>query len=292
MRVLIVGCGYVGLPLGAELVRQGHKVFGLRRSAAEELESAGLTPLMADVTAPDTLASLPRDYDWVVNCAASGGGSVEDYRRLYLQGTRNLIEWLAPAPPQKFVYTSSTSVYGQNDGSLVKEQSPTEPQAETAMVLVETEKLLLEAAQAKQFPSVILRVAGIYGPDRGHWFKQFLRDEARLDGKGGRILNMIHRDDLIGVVIAALQNGRAGEIYNAVDDEPVSQLKFFEWLGGTLDKPLPPSVTEDAEANRKRGVTNKKVSNRRLKMELGYQFKYPTFRQGYTAELIRLDRGE
>jgi nucleoside-diphosphate-sugar epimerase len=292
MRVLIVGCGYVGLPLGAELVRQGHEVFGLRRSPAEELKSAGLTPLMADITAPETLADLPRDFDWVVNCAASGGGSVADYRRLYLQGTRNLIEWLAPSPPQKFVYTSSTSVYGQNDGSLVKENSPTEPQVETAKVLVETEKVLLEAARTKPFPSVILRVAGIYGPDRGHWFKQFLRDEARLDGKGERLLNMIHRDDLIGVVIAALKNGRVGEIYNAVDDEPVSQLKFFEWLGGTLDKPLPPSVTEDAEANRKRGVTNKKVSNRRLKMELGYQFKYPTFRQGYTAELIRLDRGE
>lgn len=290
MRALIIGCGYVGLPLGAELVRQGHEVFGLRRSATVELDSAGLTPLLADITAPETLAGLPRNFDWVVNCAASGGGSADDYRRLYLQGTRNLIEWLAAAPPKKFVYTSSTSVYGQNDGSLVKESSPTEPQAETAQVLVEAEKVLLEAALTKKFPSVILRVAGIYGPDRGHWFKQFLRDEARIEGKGERVLNMVHRDDLIGVVIAALKNGRVGEIYNAVDDEPVSQFKFFEWLGGALDKPLPPAVPEDAEANRKRGVTNKKVSNRRLKMELGYQFKYPTFRQGYTAELIRLDR--
>lgn len=290
MRVLIVGCGYVGLPLGVELIRQGHEVFGLRRSAVDALKSAGITPLVADITQPETLASLPRDFDWVVNCAASGGGSAEDYRRLYLQGTRNLIEWLAAAPPKKFVYTSSTSVYGQNDGSLVKESSPTEPQTETAQVLVETEKLLLEAARTKQFPSVILRVAGIYGPGRGHWFKQFLRDEAKIEGKGERILNMIHLEDVGGVVMAALKNGRAGEVYNAVDDEPVSQLKFFEWLGGALDKPLPPSVPEDAEANRKRGVTNKRVSNRRLKMELGYQFKYPTFRQGYTAELIRLDR--
>ena len=290
MRVLIVGCGYVGLPLGVELIRQGHKVFGLRRSAVEELKSAGITPLVADITQPETLTGLPRDFDWVVNCAASGGGSAEDYRRLYLQGTRILIEWLAAAPPKKFVYTSSTSVYGQNDGSLVKEGSPTEPQAETAQVLVETEKVLLEAARTKQFPSVILRVAGIYGPGRGHWFKQFLRDEAKIEGKGERMLNMIHLEDVIGAVMAALKNGRAGEVYNAVDDEPVSQLKFFEWLGGALDKPLPPAVPEDAEANRKRGVTNKKVSNRRLKMELGYQFKYPTFRQGYTAELIRLDR--
>jgi nucleoside-diphosphate-sugar epimerase len=294
MRVLIVGCGYVGLPLGAELVRQGNQVFGLRRSASgdDELKAAGITPLHADITAGESLASLPHDFDWVVNCAASGGGSADDYRRLYLQGARNLIEWLFASPPKKFVYTSSTSVYGQNDGSLVKENSPAEPQADTAKVLLETEKALLDAALQKKFPAVILRVAGIYGPDRGHWFKQFLEDEARLDGKGERILNMIHRDDLVGVIIAALKSGRPGEIYNAVDDEPVSQLKFFEWLAASLDKPLPPTALEDAEVNRKRGVTNKKVSNRRLKMELGYQFKHPTFRQGYTAELIRLDRAD
>ena len=129
MRVLIVGCGYVGLPLGAELVRQGHEVFGLRRSAAEEMKAAGIKPILADITMPETFAQLPRDFDWVVNCAASGGGDADAYRQLYLQGTRNLIEWLAPVPPKKFVYTSSTSVYGQNDGSLVKESSPTEPQA-------------------------------------------------------------------------------------------------------------------------------------------------------------------
>ena len=288
MRVLIVGCGYVGLPLGVGLVRQGHEVFGLRRTAAEELKAAGITPLQADITLAETLTPLPRDFDWVVNCAASGGGSADGYRQLYLQGTRNLIEWLAPAPPKKFVYTSSTSVYGQNDGSLVKESSPTEPQAETAKVLVETEQVLLEAVRLRSFPAVVLRVAGIYGPDRGHWFKQYLKDEARMEGKGERLLNMIQRDDLVGVILAALKNGRPGEVYNAVDDEPVSQLHFFTWLAGSLDKPLPPSGSEDAEANRKRGGTNKKVSNRRLKMELGYQFKYPTFRQGYTAELIRL----
>lgn len=289
MRVLIVGVGYVGLPLGVELVRQGHEVFGLRRSDAAdgELVSAGIKPLHVDITKAETLAALPNDFDWVVNCAATGGGSVEDYRQLYLQGTRNLIEWLSASPPKKFVYTSSTSVYGQNDGSPVKETNPTEPESETAKVLVETENVLLEAARQKKFPAVILRVAGIYGPDRGHWFNQYLKNDARLEGKGGRFLNMIHRDDLVGVIGAALKSGRAGEIYNAVDDEPVSQFHFFEWLAATLDKPLPPSVPEDAAADRKRGVTNKKVSNRRLKMELGYQFKYPNFRQGYTAEIMR-----
>ena len=95
MRVLIVGCGYVGLPLGAELVQQGHEVFGLRRSAADELKAAGITPLLADITRAESLAGLPRDFDWVVNCVASGGGGAGEYQQLYLQGTRNLIEWLA-----------------------------------------------------------------------------------------------------------------------------------------------------------------------------------------------------
>lgn len=291
MKCLIVGCGYVGLPLGAELARLGHEVFGLRRSAAAEAEfkTAGIQPLIGDVTRPETLASLPREFDWVVNCVAAGGDA-ENYRQVYLQGTRNLIGWLSPAPPKKFVYTSSTSVYGQTDGSPVKESSPAEPSAETAKVLVETEKALLSAVAERKFPAVILRVAGIYGPDRGHWFKQFLKNEARIEGDGSRFLNMIHRDDLVGCLCAALKSGRPGEIYNAVDDEPVSQANFFQWLAGSVGKYPPPSVPENPEENRKRGVTNKRVSNRRLKMELGYQFKYPNFRKGYSAELLRLDR--
>jgi nucleoside-diphosphate-sugar epimerase len=291
MRVLIVGCGYIGVPLGAELVRLGHEVFGLRRSdaAESELKATGIQPLIGDVTRAETLAKLPRDFDWVVNCVAAGGNA-ENYRAVYLQGTRNLIAWLAPHPPRKFVYTSSTSVYAQNDGSQVKESSPTEPLAETSKILVETEKVLLAAVAERKFPAVILRVAGIYGPDRGHWFKQFLRNEATLNGDGARFLNMIHRDDVAGCIIAALQNGQPGEIYNAADDEPVSQLHFFEWLARTLHKPMPASEPENAEVTRRRGVTNKRVSNRKLKMELGHSFKYPTFREGYSAELLRLGR--
>ncbi len=295
MRVLIVGCGYVGLPLGTELVRQGHEVFGVRRSEAGNagLMAAGIKPLVADIAKPADLARLPGPFDWVVNCVSSNKGGVEEYRQIYLQGSRNLIEWLAAAPPKKFVYTSSTSVYGQTDGSQVKESSPAEPAAETAKVLVETEKVLLEAAQQRKFPAVILRVAGIYGPERGHLFLQYLKNEAKIPGKGERIINMIHRDDLVGVIIAALKNGRPGEIYNAVDDEPVALIHFFRWLSETLGKWMPPFATEEENAERKRAVTNKKVQNRRLKMELGYQFKYPNFRKGYTAEIQRLgDAGQ
>lgn len=299
MRVLIVGCGYVGLPLGAELVRQGHEVFGLRRSAlaAAEMKSLGITSLHADITQPATLAKLPRDFDWVVNCTASGGGGAPDYREIYLAGNQNLIHWLAASPPKKFIYTSSTSVYGQNDGSVVTETSPVEPEADTAKVLVATENFLLAAANGSRgraphqgFPAVVLRVAGIYGPGRGYAFKQFLRDEARIEGDGRRWLNMIHRDDLIGIIIAALRDARAGEIFNAADNEPVTQSDFFTWLAQELKRPLPPKVLADAEMWRRRGVTNKRVSNAKLRAELKYAFQFPDFRAGYAAEIARLQK--
>jgi nucleoside-diphosphate-sugar epimerase len=297
MKCLIVGCGYVGLPLGTELVRQGQEVFGLRRNAASknELDAAGIHPLVGDVTKPETLAKLPREYDWVVNCVAAGG-SAENYRQIYLEGNRNLVSWLADSPPKKFVYTSSTSVYGQNDGSLVTENSPAEPDSETAKVLVETEKMLLAdcglrgRSPHQRFPAVILRAAGIYGPERGHWFKQFLKNKARIEGDGSRFLNMIHRDDVAGCIIAALKSGRAGEIYNAADNEPVTQLRFFEWLAAELKRPLPPKVPADAEIRGKRGVTNKRVSNDKLRVELKYEFQFPDFRTGCGAEILRLKR--
>jgi nucleoside-diphosphate-sugar epimerase len=291
MRVLIVGCGYIGLPLGQALAVQGHSIVGIRRSAATdaELGAAGIEPAHLDITRADEFKKLNGPFDWVVNTVASTrGGGPDDYRQVYHQGTRNLLDWLATQRPRKFVYTSSTGVYGQNDGSLVKESSPTEPSAPTAQVLVETEALLLAAAQQQRFPAVILRVAGIYGPDRGHLFKQYLNNEAKIPGQGLRFLNMIHRDDLVGIIIAALQNGRPGEIYNAVDNEPVAQIHFFRWLSETLGKWMPPFGPEETEADRKRGLTNKKISNRKLTMELGYRFKHPTFRQGYTAEIKRL----
>jgi nucleoside-diphosphate-sugar epimerase len=295
MRVLIVGCGYVGQALGIELVRLGHDVFGVTRTGARsgEFEQAGVKPLVADISKREELNQLPTGWDWVVNTTASNHGGVEEYREVYLQGTRNLIDWLSAAAPKKYVYTSSTSVYGQTDGSLVKESSSTQPVAETAQVLVQTETVLQNAARDKNFPAVIQRVAGNYGPERGHLFRQYLADEATIPGKGERLVNMIHRDDVVGAIITALKNGRPGEVYNTCDDEPVAQIHFVRWLSESLGKDMPEFVPESETPERKRALTQKKVSNRKLKMELGYQFKYPNFRQGYTAEIQRLqDEGK
>jgi nucleoside-diphosphate-sugar epimerase len=282
MRVLIVGCGYVGLPVGARLVSTGHEVVGIRRdsTAGDELARNGIRLIQADITRPDDLRRIEPNFDTVINLVSSTKGGPEEYRRVYLEGTRNLLQWLAPNPPKHYLYTSSTSVYAQEDGSWVTEQSPAVPNSTTSRILVDTETELL-----RRFPAIILRVGGIYGPERGHLFRQYLRGEAVMREDGSAYINGIHLEDVAGALCHLISHGQPGEIYNTVDNEPVTQRQFFEWLSATLKKPMPPSAP--ADPNRKRGLTNKRVSNAKLR-STGYEFKFPTFREGYTAEIQRL----
>lgn len=252
--------------------------------------AAGLTPVVGDVTRRESLQALPGPFDWVVNTVSSSKGGPEVYRSVYVEGVRNLIAWLAETSLRKLVHASSTSVYGQTDGAGVTEESSAEPATETGRLLIEAENLLRAAADGQGFPAVVLRVAGIYGPGRGHLLQQFVRDEARIGGDGSRLINMIHRDDVVGAIINALERGDAGRTYNVVDDEAVTQLAFFQWLATQLGKPLPPYASAAENAARKRGLTNKRVANMRLREELGCRLKYPTFREGYAAELARIKR--
>jgi nucleoside-diphosphate-sugar epimerase len=286
MRILIIGCGYVGIPLGRSLASDGHEVFGLRRSSASDAEliTAGIGPLHADITDLNQLQAITPLFDWVINLVSSTRGGPEEYSAVYLEGTRNILTWLRPHPPLRFIYTSSTSVYAQDDGSVIEEGSLTAPTSQTSRILLETENELL---QQKWLPSFILRVAGIYGPGRGHLFKQFLRDEAVLRGDGDSYINMIHLDDLAAAIVHLLKlpASPTNQLFNIVDDEPVRQREFFEWLAGRLGKPMPPSVPPDPA--RKRGLTNKRVSNAKLKAT-NFSLIYPTFREGYESEIKRL----
>jgi nucleoside-diphosphate-sugar epimerase len=237
------------------------------------------------VTDRAQLAAIAPRFDWVVNTVSASGGGAEDYQRTYFEGTRNLIEWLADTGLKKFVYTSSTGVYGQDDGSLVDEHSAVEPEAGTGRVLAEAERLLLRAARERNFPAVVLRVAGIYGPGRGFYLRQMLSGQARIEGEGGRFVNMIHRDDLVGAIVAALERGQPGQVYNVCDDAPAPLAEVYDWLARELSLPPPPRVAGGTPGPGRRAATNKRVSNRRLREELGYQLKYPTYREGYRAEL-------
>jgi nucleoside-diphosphate-sugar epimerase len=167
----------------------------------------------------------------------------------------------------------------------VDETSLTEPASATAQVLLEAEQLLLERARRC---AIVLRVAGIYGPGRGYWLKEYLAGRAKIEGDGQRILNMVHRDDVTGAIICALNRGIAGQIYNVVDNEPVTQRACLEWLAGRLGLGLPAGVPEDSMMTRKRGNTSKRVSNRKLRTELDWHLAYPTFREGFETELQRM----
>lgn len=288
MRVLLVGCGYLGLPLGAELVRQGHEVVGLRKNADGEAEvrSAGMEPVTGDVT--DAGFAVPSGrFDWVVFTADGGEAATADARRaLLVDGMGRLLTQCTGEPPRKVVLAGSKAVYGQQDGSLVKETSVTSPEGLVGKVWVESEREFLRVA--KGMSPVVLRLGDVYGPGRELYVEAFAQNRLKIPGQGQRHLNMIHRDDAVGVILAALKSGRAGEVYNAVDDEPIRETQFFSWLSETLGKWMPPNGPEESDPGRRRELTNCKVSNRRLTMELGYRLKYPNFRQGYTAEIKRM----
>ena len=287
MRVLIIGCGYVGLPLGALLAKRGAAVFGMRRTAEadEEMRQRLIAPLHGDVADPSSFEALENGFDVVVNLVSSSKGGADEYRRVYLEGTRNVIHWLTDSPPRAYLYNSSTSVYAQTDGSWVTEESPAEPDSVTSQILIETEQELIAAHRSSGFPAMVLRASGIYGPGRGHLFKQFLRGEATMRDDGSHWINMIHVDDLAAAIAHLIDHGKPGQIYNATDDEPVTQRDFFQWLSQRLNRPMPP--TAPADPNRKRGLTNKRVSNAQLK-STGFHFTYPTFREGYAPELHNL----
>ncbi len=288
-QVLICGCGYVGIALGRLLVSDGHTVFGLRRTAASlpALAAEGISPLLGDISRPADLEALPGPFDWVIHVASSTGGEVEEYRSVYLDGLQNLLAWQDRTHdrPSRLVYTSSTSVYGQADGSWVDESSPTNPTTETGAILVAAEQLL-RAASARVH-TTILRVAGIYGPGRGHFFRQFVAGKISPPDAPARWLNMVHRDDVATAIRAALEVGAAGGTYNVADNEPVLATDFLLWIAAQLGRdqtrlgagssPTRPS---------KRAETHKQVSNRLIRDELQWRPAFPTFREGY-AEAIR-----
>lgn len=285
-RVLICGCGYVGQAVGARLAAQGHVVFGLRRSVESNasLLAAGITPLNGDLSNPADVAALPGPFDWVINVVSSAHGGEAAYRSAYLESTRNLVRAFAHSPC-RFVYTSSTSVYAQTDGEWVAEDSAASPTTTTGLILRQTEMELLAAA-SRDFHPTVLRVAGIYGPERHHLLTRLLHG-LKSAGSPARWLNMVHRDDVTGAILRVLESDAGGLIFNVADNEPAPAGDFERWLAERLNLDLSALRPEAADGG-KRGASNKRISNRRLREHLGWVPAYPTYREGYESILAKL----
>jgi nucleoside-diphosphate-sugar epimerase len=232
-RVLIAGCGYVGEAAANQFHAHGWEVEGWTGSAesAAKLSERPYPVRAIDVGNRAAVAGAARDFDVVIHCVSSRGGDENQYRRLYLGGAANL---RAAFPEATLLFTSSTSVYAQTDGSVVDETSTAEPRHPKGKILRETEDLVRSA------DGIVLRVAGIHGPGRSAIVTKFLRGETTA-GAPARFINQIHRDDIVtAILLLAQRRGEcSGEVFNVVGDQPITASQAYEWLAPRLRKPFP-----------------------------------------------------
>lgn len=279
-RILIAGCGYVGSAIGLELVDDGHEVFGLRRKVAGL--PAAIQPLEADLAMAASLDRLPPDIDYVLYLASPGSSDEAHYRSAYVVGLANLLSALDARAqrPRRILFASSTAVYGQERGEWVDETSPTEPSHFSGRRLLEAEALLAES----DYASVVVRFGGIYGPRRMRLVDQVRTGRAVYRAVRPQYTNRIHRDDCVGVLRHLMVFEAPARLYLGVDCEPAQEIAVMSWLAGSLGAP-PPRPARRGEGRGRRG--NKRCRNERL-LASGYEFRYPTFREGYTAVLADL----
>ncbi len=274
-RVLIAGCGFVGLATARLFAQRGWEVIGCTHSAesAAKLSGEAFPVIAGDISQHGSLENHAAlgPVDAVIHCASSGRGGAEAYRQVYLEGARNLA---ATFPAAKLLFTSSTSVYAQTDGGWVDETSPTEPDRETGQLLRETEDFICSRG------GLVARLAGIYGPGRSVLLRKFFDGTATLDGDGSKWVNQVHRDDIASALVHLISASASG-IYNVSDDRPLSQSELYHWLAEHFGRPLPPSAPPDL--NRKRGWTHKQVSNAKLRA-LGWQPAFPSFFDAVQAQ--------
>jgi nucleoside-diphosphate-sugar epimerase len=277
-RILIAGCGYVGEATADLFHSAGWKVEGWVHSneSAERLSVKPYSVQVIDVSRHADVGKYARAFDAIIHCVSSRGGDVEAYRQIYLEGARHLLETF---PKAKILFTSSTSVYAQRDGSWVTEESETKPLRETSRILLEVEQLILEKG------GTVARLAGIYGPGRSALLTTFVNGTATIAPSNDRFVNQVHRDDIASALFLLLNREAvtSGEIYNVADDQPLLQSACYGWLAQRLDRPLPP--IRKSEQFRKRGDTNKRVSNAKLR-RLGWTSQYPTFSNAMEKSIL------
>jgi nucleoside-diphosphate-sugar epimerase len=275
--VLIAGCGFVGLPLARNFASSGWETHAITASEASviKLHQEPFFAYALDIADQSGFGRLARKrFDVVIHCASSGRGGPSNYAAVFLAGMQNLITNLEY---KRLIFTSSTSVYAQTDGSIVDETSPADPMRETGQILRKTEDLVLGADGA------VARLAGLYGPGRCVPLRKLQEGRAVIEEDGKRLMNTLHQVDAVNALRFIADKGLSG-VFNVVDNQPMAEIEWYRYVCHRLNKTLPPFGPRDL--NRKRGWTSKRVSNWKLR-SLGWDPVFPTFKEG--IEGIGLD---
>jgi len=269
MRVLIAGCGDVGNVLATALMQDGHFVYGLKRNTSTLPE--GVQPVKADLLNPATLTDLPGDIGWLVFMPTPASRDQAAYEAIFIQGWKNLWGALKEVPSRTLL-VSSTAVYGEANGGIVNEETRPDPVAFNGKVLLEMEQLAGRCTKNL----VVVRISGIYGPDRERLIRLAASDNLEVQQVPPYYTNRIHRDDAAAVLKHLLEIDEPEALYLASDDQPAPRYEVIQWLANEQGCVSPKGLTDE---NASRG---KRVSNQRLR-ESGFSLSYPDFRSGYAA---------
>ncbi len=291
-QIVIVGCGDIGRRVGRLALARGMAVTALARSAekARELEAMGIAAVLGDLDSPGPVAGLPTRGAVVFYFAPPPGGGEIDTR------VRTFCGSIEPGEePQKIVYLSTTGVYGDTGGAWVSEETPVNPQTPRAKRRLDAEELLRGWGRHRKVVTIVLRVTGIYGPNRfpldriegGH---PVLREEE------APYTNRIHADDLARVCLAAAERAEDGEIFNVSDGCPGTLTEYFDALADAFDLPRPRRVTLE-EARKVMTplmlsyiAESRRIDNRRMRERLGVELFYPTLQEGIRGSMAQKDR--
>jgi len=280
---LIVGCGYVGQRLGRRLSGMDLRVVGTTRNPdrVAELEAAGIEPLVGRLSDSKSLEEIERLKANFVTYLVPPQSSGED-------PLRPVLDSVAMATSEAFVYASSTSVYGDRNGDWVDETTPVNPSGGAGVARRQAELDVLEMARAGRLAARVCRVTGIYGPDRS--FRTLLEGgNYVLVRDADAWVNRIHVDDLVTALLACLRLGSSGRLYNLTDDEPHRTSEFANLAADLHGLPRPRCVNEAeaaellGEERLRRKLDSKRVRNRSMKEELELELEHPSYRTGLPA---------
>ncbi len=276
-RLLIVGFGDMGSRM-LPLLRGRFRLYGLARSAqrAEQMREAGVTPVLGDLDHPESLWRLAGLAQDILHFAPPPGSGAQDPR------TANLIHALARRRtlPQRFIYLSTSGVYGDRHGEVVNESDQVAPNTERAHRRAHAEGQLREWGTRSKVRVSVLRVPGIYAHDRLP-VERLKRGTPSIRAEEDSYTNHVHAVDLARLVLAALGRAQPNRVYHASDGAWIKAGDYFDAVADALELPRPPRVSMQQARETIPAMAlsflqeSRKLSNRRATHELKMAFRYP-----------------